>query len=61
MIYLRSMSKRLIHSKKVSTREKRLYPKEKDMVEEYYRDFYSKIAKVDTSKLNLQGYTKLNK
>lgn len=54
------MSKK-VNSKKTTTREKKLYPKEKDMMNDYYNKIFCKNLKAVITDLNLHGYSKINK
>lgn len=54
------MSKK-ITNKKATTREKKLYPKEKEIMDDYYNKLFSKKLKPVITNLNPCGYTKLNK
>lgn len=54
------MSKK-VNSKKATTREKKLYPVEKDMMNDYYNKIFCKNLKPVITDLNLQGYSKINK
>ena len=53
------MSKKVIN--KATTREQKLYQRDKNRIAEYYTQSIKEDAKVIDIKLNLHGYTNLKK
>ena len=53
------MNKKVVN--KATTREQRLYQKDKDRVTEYYSKIFKEDMKAPDIQLNLHGYTNLKK
>jgi hypothetical protein len=53
------MEKKVIN--KASTRERKLYQRDKSMIDEYYSQNFDKEAKSLDIQLNMHGYTPLRK
>ncbi|MCD8137356.1 MAG: hypothetical protein LUH01_15950, partial [Parabacteroides gordonii] len=54
-----TMNKKVVN--KATTREQRLYQKDKDRVTEYYSNIFKEDMKAPDIQLNLHGYTNLKK
>ena len=53
------MNKKVVN--KATTREQRLYQRDKDRVAEYYSNIFKEDMKTTDIQLNLHGYTNLKK
>lgn len=53
------MNKKIVN--KATTREQRLYQKDKDRISEYYSNIFKEEIKAQDIQLNLHGYTNLKK
>lgn len=53
------MNKKVVH--KATTREQRLYQKDKDRINEYYRNFFKDEIEIPDIQINPHGYTHLKK